>query len=99
MRLIDADAVMETIKRHHYILSEYRNSTDYGMFTVGIQQAVDEQPTIDPVRAAGACYCRECKYFDPDENIAPNTGSCSFVEMVRLFDDFCSQGEPKEETQ
>lgn len=53
---------------------------------------------LDPVRAAGACYCRECKYFDPDENIAPNTGSCSFVEMVRLFDDFCSKGERKEET-
>lgn len=55
-------------------------------------------PPNDPVHAAGACYCWECKYFDPDENIAPNTGSCSFVEMVRFFDDFCSKGERKEET-
>lgn len=42
MRMIDADTMMKTIKIHHYLLSEKRNSTDYGMFTVGIQQAVDE---------------------------------------------------------
>ena len=42
MRMIDADTMMKTIKIHHYLLSKKRNSTDYGMFTVGIQQAVDE---------------------------------------------------------
>ena len=21
------------------------------------------QPTIDPIHAAGGCYCRECKYY------------------------------------
>lgn len=24
----------------------------------------ENAPTIDPVHAAGACYCRECKYQD-----------------------------------
>lgn len=46
-RLINADKLMETIKNHHYLLIDKLNSTDYGMFTVGIQQAVDEQPTVD----------------------------------------------------
>lgn len=46
MRLIDADALMETIRAHEYPLKSYFNSTDRGMFTIGIQQSVDEQPTI-----------------------------------------------------
>lgn len=48
-RLIDANALMETIKAHDYPLRDYFNSTDSGMFTFGIQQAVDEQPTVDAV--------------------------------------------------
>lgn len=46
MRLIDADALMVTIRAHEYPLKSYFNSTDVGMFTLGIQQAVDEQPTV-----------------------------------------------------
>ena len=37
---IRADAIDEFIhkvKEHHYILSDIINSTDYGMFTVGIE--------------------------------------------------------------
>lgn len=48
MRLIDADALMETIRAHDYPLTAHYNSTDNGMFTLGIQQAVDECPTIEP---------------------------------------------------
>lgn len=49
MRLIDGDALMETIRAHDYPLRAHFNSTDNGMFTLGIQQAVDEQPTVDAV--------------------------------------------------
>lgn len=49
MRLVDADALMETIRAHDYPLKAHFNSTDNGMFTLGIQQAVDEQPTVDAV--------------------------------------------------
>ena len=47
-RLIDADAVMEIIRAHDYPLTAHFNSTDNGMFTLGIQQAVNEVPTIVP---------------------------------------------------
>ena len=50
MRLIDADELMKSICANHYILKTRHNTIDYGMFTIGIQQAVDEQPTIDPVK-------------------------------------------------
>lgn len=50
MRLIDANALMEIIRAHDYPLTAHYNSTDNGMFTLGIQQAVDECPTIETPR-------------------------------------------------
>ena len=50
MRLIDADALMETIQDNEYELLTKHNSKGNGMFTLGIQQAVDEAPTIEPVK-------------------------------------------------
>jgi len=48
-RLIDANALKESVHAHDYVLKDCLNSTDKGMFTVGIMQAIDEQPTIDAV--------------------------------------------------
>lgn len=45
-RLVDADALMNLIREHSYPLTDHFNSTDNGMFTIGIQQAVDEAPAI-----------------------------------------------------
>lgn len=42
---IRAEAIDEFIykvKEHHYVLSDIINSTDYGMFTVGIEQIAEE---------------------------------------------------------
>lgn len=43
----DLDALMEVIRENDYPLADRTNSIDRGMFTVGIQQAVDELPTAD----------------------------------------------------
>ena len=47
MRLGDLDALKEVITANHYLLSSRNNSTDYGMFTTGIIQAIDNAPTVD----------------------------------------------------
>ena len=53
-RLIDADELMQIIREHDYPLTAYPlNSTDNGMFTLGIQQAVDETPTVVEAEAEG----------------------------------------------
>ena len=88
MRLIDADALMETIRGNEYPLTSHLNSRDNGMFTIGIQQAVDEQPTIEaePVRHGRWIYingreylgprCSSCqKGYDYKYNYCPNCGS------------------------
>lgn len=46
-RYIDADELLETIQQHDYLLATRNGSIDNGMFTIGIKQAVDEQPTAD----------------------------------------------------
>lgn len=53
MRLIDADALKETICTNVYPIRDIINSQDYGMFwTGGIEKAIDDAPTIDaePIR-------------------------------------------------
>ena len=47
MRIIDGDKLMETIRNNDYPLKSHFNRTDNGMFTIGIQLAVDIQPTVD----------------------------------------------------
>ena len=36
------DDFVHKVKEHHYLLSDVINSTDYGMFTVGIEQIAEE---------------------------------------------------------
>ena len=67
MRLIDAEALFETIEQHHYRLSSYTNSTDYGMFTLGIKQAIDEQPVA-------AVRCPNCGAIIGLESLKEKSG-------------------------
>ena len=83
-RLIDADALMDVIRQHEYRLATKQGSIDYGMFTLGIQQAVDEQPTIDAVEVV---RCRDCKHRYSDS-------WCEYVDDDDNF--YCARGERKE---
>ena len=91
-RLIDADALMNVIRQHEYRLATKQGSIDYGMFTLGIQQAVDEQPTIDAVPVVRCQYCNHC---DP-ENYHCDHPMGTVAPLRRKPDDFCSYGERKE---
>ena len=46
-KYIDADLLIKTIRDNDYLVVDYFNSKDRGMFTTGIMQAIDEQPTAD----------------------------------------------------
>lgn len=83
MRLIDADAFMDVIRQHEYRLATKQGSIDYGMFTLGIQQAVDEQPTVDAVEVV---RCKGCKYF--------KTPLCQIEDNHDNW--FCADGERKD---
>lgn len=53
-------------------------------------------PPNDPVHAAGACYCWECKHAT--EPTPLGWYMCEFMGRIVYNDDFCSKGERKEET-
>ena len=91
-RLIDADALMNVIRQHEYRLATKQGSIDYGMFTLGIQQAVDEQQTIDAVPVV---RCRECKHCDPENHHCDHHMGTA-APLSRKPDDFCSYGERKD---
>ena len=52
----------------------------------------ENAPTIDPMHAAGACYCRECRNYNK-----PRLGWCSHHMDRENPDDFCSWGKRREE--
>lgn len=60
---------------------------------------IDEQPVIDPIHAAGGCYCRECKYKDECIRRIEFIGR-NFVLEQNTYEyhplSFCSYGQRKE---
>lgn len=72
-----------------------------------IVKAIEDAPAIDPVHAAGACYCRECDLWndwDKVSNDKPETYVCSCARwsnedgyiVYTKPDDFCSYGNRRE---
>ena len=94
-RLIDANALMDVIRQHEYRLATKQGSIDYGMFTLGIQQAVDEQPTVDAVEVV---RCKDCKHawIHPCGYVYCHRDGRNAYEMIFNIDGFCSYGERKE---
>ena len=68
-------------------------------FLSGITTAISEvetAPTIDPVHASGACYCRECKHYDHGCCVVKRyIGDDHIISMPQ--DGFCSFGRRREE--
>lgn len=95
-RLIDADALQETICRHDYILRDSYNSTDKGMFTHGILYAIAEQPTID---AVAVVRCKDRKYsldYYHDGDCYCKKPTREMLWIGSTWDGFCSSGERRE---
>ena len=95
MRLIDADTLKETVHAHDYVLIDRTNSTDKGMFTVGIMQAIDEQPTIDAVPVV---RCKDCIYYDGYycHNKWWGDGYGNYTPPIKNEDGFCDWADEKE---
>ena len=83
MRLIDADELKKQLKKLP-MMSNWGEAF--------ILLLIDEQPTIDPVYAAGGSYCQECKKAKP--------GGAGYVwcgKKAMPLNGFCSEGKRKED--
>ena len=90
-RLIDADAAKIRFANYR---EDCINEDDINAANVfaDVVLELDEFPTIDPVHASGACYCRECKHWQAHYDY------CKEFAAERNQDDFCSYGQRREDT-
>ena len=90
-RLIDADAAKIRFANYR---EDCINEDDINAADVfaDVVSEFDEFPTIDPVHAAGACYCRECKHWQEPYDY------CKEFAAERNQGDFCSYGQRREDT-
>lgn len=95
MRLIDADELKKIIAGNSYILRDSINSMNFGMFLDGIEQAIDEAPTIDAVPVV---RCKDCKHCEYASNRIPveQAWVCYKLGIDVEQDWFCADGERKD---
>lgn len=92
MRLIDADALMKTLIHRSYHVTDYWNSKGMGMFLFGIEQAINEQPTID---AVPVIRCRDCKHWYEKYRHGIDMSACKRAIGYFGANDYCSRAERK----
>ena len=96
-RLIDYQAAVD----RYYTEFEKQDICDWEQDRDLLKQCFDESPTIDPVHASGACYCRECKYQDECICRIEFIGRNPILEQ-NTYEyhplHFCSNGQRREDT-
>lgn len=97
-RLIDTRAASNKI--HEYMEDFPRAETRLATCRVILSMLGDENqiPTIDPVHAAGACYCWECRFADIGGNGVESWRYCKVKYRNIYPTDFCSYGQRREDT-
>lgn len=90
-RLIDAAALN---------ISKFTRWFDDPNDRKAVERMIRDAPTIDPVHAAGGCYCGECEYRTKDTQWT-RAGFCGRRDagpmMIARPDDFCSYGKRRKE--
>ena len=91
MRLIDADAPD---------LGHCKGGEVCGVVFVRLNDvalAIKNTPTIDPIHAAGGCYCWECKYYSrkPDDSHGQMESFCKKLNRDQTYIRFCGYSERK----
>lgn len=94
MKLIDAD-----INAQDYVKTWNCHCSDYGNQHVMSVDDVCTLPEIDPIHAAGGCYCKECNhhkkiiYIDDEWEVHDNTNCwCKLWDTEMPLNGFCSEG-------
>jgi hypothetical protein len=97
MRLGDLDAAKSLLLNYYPCVNENAAKHNYMGDTLMsyevadmIEDCIENTPTIDPIHAAGGCYCGECCFKDTFDCPASKNGY-TFPGM-----EHCSYGEPME---
>ena len=97
-RLIDANALSKKWQDMLDIKTgEKEEIAVHKIFEILIKR-LSQEPTIDPVHAAGACYCWECRFADIGGNGVESWRYCKVKYRNIYPTDFCSYGQRREDT-
>lgn len=86
VRLIDKDALL-AFERFDAQIEEHTAND--------VLMIIKTSPTIDPIHAAGGCYCRECESYSYD--VEHNKGWCNLGPPREVRGDgsgYCDLGAP-----
>ena len=105
MRLGDLDAAKSLLLNYYPCVNENTAKHNYMGDTLMsyevadmIEDCIENTPTIDPIHAAGGCYCRECCFGRKPNSADMQDGYvyCQQQSKYKELDAFCSDGEPME---
>ena len=88
MRLGDLDALKKRV----------RHSTASRSTKAAMEVFINTAPAVDPIRAAGGCYCRECRYssYDAEYNKRWCNRDNGCREVKTDGSGYCDLSEPRE---
>lgn len=99
MELIDKEVLKKTLKDRQGWQDEKESCVFKEGFDCGLETALEDlsqAPDIDPVHAAGGCYCQECVFFERTPLITQYSGICLHTNSEAYEDGFCDGGMEKE---
>lgn len=92
-RLIDADDFLKWLDVGHL-----RNPGEVCFCEADVAHMIKSRATIDPVHAAGACYCRECIFARERYGNLECINGVAYRNTWNNPDMFCSYGRRREDT-
>ena len=94
MELIDREELMIRVGKKVPESTNWNYTRGFKDAILRVRSMIHSAPTIDPVKAAGGCYCGECKWYEAN-GICRLTSSETTVNL-REKNDSCNYGEARE---
>lgn len=93
MRLIDADKALSELKP--ITLEMEKSAMLLSDASLMMKNWICRQPSVDPIHAAGGCYCKECLCKEENETVPLIKYWCNLHDITMPLNGFCSEGKNK----
>lgn len=94
-KLIDADKALSELKP--ITLEMEKSAMLLSDASLMMKNWICRQPSVDPIHAAGGCYCKECYckeclYKEEDGTVSLIKYWCNLHDVTMPLNGFCSEG-------
>lgn len=89
-KLIDADKALSELKP--ITLEMEKSAMLLSDASLMMKNWICRQTSVDPIHAAGGCYCKECLYKEEDGTVSLITYWCNLHDVTMPLNGFCSEG-------